>query len=269
MSTINSSGGAIPGARPVGATEGVERTLRRGGTSAAAAPQPAPAPADLSPSALEADLRAFQVIQQNLSSGTGLVAAAITGANSVARLLGELRSTATEAAKPDNPPGRQSELAQGFAAKLGELRGAITNASYNERNLLAPGAENVKLTAALSGGQLTIQAAPAVGAVAEALAGGVANPASAAALVGVIDQQARIVGTAIESLSASQQSLEFQSSFVNTIAGATTAGVGSLVDADLAAEAAKIRALQLKQQLGDSPLGIANQRPHTLLSLFK
>ena len=150
------------------------------------------------------------------------------------------------------------------------MRGAVGNATYNERNLLAPGAANVTVTAALRGGQLTIPAVPQVGAVAEALAGGsVADPAAAAAALGVIDQQARVVGGALESLGASQQSLEFQSSFVKTIADATNAGVGSLVDSDLAAEAAKIRALQLKQQLGDSPLGIANARPHTLLSLFK
>jgi flagellin len=267
MSTINSNSGTgpIPGARPLTASEGVERTLRR--AASAPSPRPPESAVTVAPN-LDADLRAFQTIQQNLSSGTGLVTAAIAGANSVSRLLGELRATAAEAANPDNAPKRRAELDASFAAKLGELRAAVGSATYNDRNLLAPGAESVTLTAALTGGQLTIESAPAVGAVADALAGGVADPAPAAALLGVIDEQVRIVDAAREKLGASQKSLEFQSSFVKTIADASATGVGALVEADLAAEAAKIRALQVKQQLGGTSLGIANQRPQNLLSLF-
>jgi flagellin len=47
------------------------------------------------------------------------------------------------------------------------------------------------------------------------------------------------------------------------------AGVGNLVDADLAKESAKLQSLQTKQQLGVQALSIANQTPQTILSLFK
>ena len=40
------------------------------------------------------------------------------------------------------------------------------------------------------------------------------------------------------------------------------------VDTNLAAEAAKLQALQVKQSLSGGTLNIANQRPQTLLSLF-
>ena len=46
-------------------------------------------------------------------------------------------------------------------------------------------------------------------------------------------------------------------------------GLGALVDADLAKESAKLQALQIRQQLGTQALGIANQAPQSLLSLFK
>ncbi|MFT8242490.1 flagellin [Roseomonas sp. BN140053] len=46
-------------------------------------------------------------------------------------------------------------------------------------------------------------------------------------------------------------------------------GLGALIDADLAKESARLQALQIKQQLGTQALGIANQTPQTLLSLFR
>lgn len=268
MSAIGSNSGSVPGLRPSGATEGVARTLRRGTAGGEPGAGATRDPAVTVSADLDADRRAFQALQQNLASGTGLVAAALGGANSTARLLGALRATATEAARSDNSAERQESLASAFAATLAELGAAVAGAGYSERNLLVPGAENVTLTAALSGGQLTIESVPAVGAVAEKLAGGVGDPRSAAALLAVIDEQAQVVSAALEKLGASQKSLEFQSSFVTTIAESSASAVSSLVDADLAAEAAKIRALQVKQQLGGTPLGIANQRPQSLLSLF-
>ncbi len=46
-------------------------------------------------------------------------------------------------------------------------------------------------------------------------------------------------------------------------------GLGSLVDADLAAESAQLTSLQIKQQLGEQSLSIANQAPSGLISLFR
>jgi flagellin len=50
---------------------------------------------------------------------------------------------------------------------------------------------------------------------------------------------------------------------------AQQAGIGALVDADLAKESATLQSLQIRQQLGTQALSIANQAPQTLLSLFR
>ena len=47
------------------------------------------------------------------------------------------------------------------------------------------------------------------------------------------------------------------------------AGIGALVDADLSKESANLQALQIRQQLGTQALGLANQAPQSLLSLFR
>ena len=57
--------------------------------------------------------------------------------------------------------------------------------------------------------------------------------------------------------------------FVSKLSDALKAGVGNLVDADLAVESAKLQSLQVKQQLGLQALSIANAAPQTLLALFR
>jgi flagellin len=57
--------------------------------------------------------------------------------------------------------------------------------------------------------------------------------------------------------------------FINKLQDTIDAGVGNLVDADLAKESAKLQALQTKQQLGIQALAIANSSSSTLLGLFR
>jgi flagellin len=57
--------------------------------------------------------------------------------------------------------------------------------------------------------------------------------------------------------------------FVGKLQDTIDAGVGNLVDADLAKESARLQSLQTKQQLGIQALSIANQSSSTLLGLFR
>ncbi len=56
---------------------------------------------------------------------------------------------------------------------------------------------------------------------------------------------------------------------VEALQNSLTAGVGNLVDANMATESALLQSLQVKQQLGVQALSIANQAPRYILSLFK
>ncbi len=58
-------------------------------------------------------------------------------------------------------------------------------------------------------------------------------------------------------------------SFIGKLQDSLEAGVGNLVDADLAKESARLQALQTKQQLGVQALSIANSSSSSLLSLFR
>lgn len=70
-------------------------------------------------------------------------------------------------------------------------------------------------------------------------------------------------------MSAERKRIEAQKGFVGRLADALAAGVGRMVDTDLAAESAMIQALQVKQELSAQSIGIANSAPEALLSMFR
>jgi flagellin len=92
--------------------------------------------------------------------------------------------------------------------------------------------------------------------------------AATASLTAVNDSIDAVSG-ALARLGTSSKALTTHMTFVGKLTDALEAGVGNLVDADLAKESAKLQALQTKQQLGVQALGIANQSPQLILSLFK
>ena len=75
--------------------------------------------------------------------------------------------------------------------------------------------------------------------------------------------------SALQTIGTTAKSLERQITFNGKLQDSLVAGVGNLVDADLAKESAKLTALQTKQQLGVQALSIASQGSNILLSLFR
>ena len=71
------------------------------------------------------------------------------------------------------------------------------------------------------------------------------------------------------SFGSAQSRIETQSEFVSKLTDSLTAGIGTMVDADLEEASARLQALQVQQQLGIQSLSIANQAPQTILALFR
>jgi len=80
------------------------------------------------------------------------------------------------------------------------------------------------------------------------------------------------LGLAVESATAlgiAESSIEMQKEFLGELTDRIDAGIGSMIDADMEEEAAKLQALQVQQQLATQALAIANQSPQNILSLFQ
>jgi flagellin len=63
--------------------------------------------------------------------------------------------------------------------------------------------------------------------------------------------------------------VEIQSEFMTGLIDSMRSGVGAIQDANMEEASARLRALQVQQQLGMQTLSIANSTPETLLALFR
>ena len=87
----------------------------------------------------------------------------------------------------------------------------------------------------------------------------------------VISEAAELLDQSIDcstSLGQDEKSIERQKYFISKIVDEIDLGVGSMVDADMEAEAAKLQAYQIQQQLAGQSVSLANKSPQAILNLF-
>jgi flagellin len=97
----------------------------------------------------------------------------------------------------------------------------------------------------------------------------IGTASAAASIMSALETSMENVNQALGNMGAQARQIAAHTSFVSKLSDTLEAGVGNLVDADLARESARLQALQVQQQLGVQALSIANQAPQVILSLFK
>ena len=96
-----------------------------------------------------------------------------------------------------------------------------------------------------------------------------ATAAEAATQAAAVQTSLDRVVLAVARLGTAAARFDAQIAFVTKMQTGLEAGVGALVDADLARESARLQALQTREQLGIQALSIANRTPGALLRLFQ
>ena len=99
-----------------------------------------------------------------------------------------------------------------------------------------------------------------------------ADPATADSMsdrLALAEAQLSAAITASTSLGITENALEGQMEFIDSLTDTLDSGVSSMVDADMEEEAARLQAYQVQQQLATQSLSIANQAPQNILSLFR
>ena len=66
-----------------------------------------------------------------------------------------------------------------------------------------------------------------------------------------------------------ERSVETQKEFLAELTDKLDSGIGSMIDANMEEEAARLQAQQVQQQLATQSLSIANASPQNILSLFQ
>jgi flagellin len=162
---------------------------------------------------------------------------------------------------------------QDFVALRDQITTIVKNAIFNGFNMVdgstnqitalasADGSRRITVSAqkmSLSGSIVTVKGT-----------GTISTAAKASTMVATVTASLNNVNAALAKLSSGSKKFSIQLDFAQKLSDTLTAGIGSLVDANMAQESALLTSLQTKQQLGIQALAIANQAPSSVLSLFK
>tara|TARA_R110002167_G_scaffold319841_1_gene525633 strand:+ start:2616 stop:3440 length:825 start_codon:yes stop_codon:yes gene_type:complete len=220
-----------------------------------------------------ADIGALGAVKQSLDRGVAAVDVALAAGETVSDLLLQMKEKALAATDGSLKTAARSALNEDFQALRDQIASVTSNAEFNGINLLETGAGGFAALANASGTS-TLSVGSEVMALGSTNVSVSATQAidtlsAATASLTAVNDSIDAVSGALARLGTSSKALTTHTTFVGKLTDALEAGVGNLVDADLAKESAKLQALQTKQQLGVQALGIANQSPQLILSLFK
>jgi len=224
-----------------------------------------------------AESQAMNSVKESLSRGQSTVDVAMAAGESISDLLLQMKEKALAAKDTALTTAARASLNADFKSLRDQITTVVTNAEFN-------GANMIKATAATTIKALANTKAGAGGSVitvsAQSLALGGANitvgatqsfstATTADAALALVDASIAKVSDVLAKFGTGAKALGTHQNFVSKLQDTLDAGVGSLVDADLAKESARLQALQTKQQLGVQALSIANQSSSILLGLFR
>jgi len=220
-----------------------------------------------------ATVSSLDAVKDSLNRGTSSVDVAMSAGESISDMLTQMKEKALAASDTSLDTTSRTALDVDFQALRDQITKTMSNATFNGINLIngsltqltvlanAQGSQNLTVNAqdlSLGGSIVTLSAAA-----------GFTTATSAGALLTTIDSSITNVSSSLAQFGTSSKSLAAHMGFIGKLQDSITAGIGNLVDADMAKESAKLQALQTKQQLGVQALSIANQAPQMTLSLFK
>lgn len=220
----------------------------------------------------------LDAVKESLQRSQSTVDVAMAAGETVSDLLVQMKQKALAASDASLDQASRDALNQDFMSLRDQIAKAVKNANFNGVNMLdgtQPG--GVVTIAALAddtgNSKLTVQGEDL------SLGGTIMGALTATSTIGTTTNAGLMitgigtaianVSTALSKLGTGSKSLASHLTFIGKLQDSIDAGIGNLVDADLAKESAKLTALQTKQQLGVQALTIANQMPQTIMALFK
>jgi len=241
---------------------------------------------------LRSDVGGLKAVSSSLSRAKSVTDVAVAGAEQISDILGQLKSKAQQASDAGIDDNSRAALNKDFVALRDQITTIVNSSTFNGTNLLKGNSgETGRVSALQSLGGVVAGSGSSTytpdtlnvanvdldlgstnsGAVFENFdaTAEIDTAANAQAAVGFITDSQALLATKLSDLGAASRQIDAQSTFTSKLSDVVEAGIGNLVDADLAKESARLQALQVKQQLGVQALSIANQAPQTITSLFR
>jgi len=215
----------------------------------------------------------YAAVTDSLSRGSSAIDVALSAGQSISDLLIQLKTKALAAADTSLDTASRQALNQDFVALRDQISTIVKNAVFNGVNLVDGSTTQITALASADGTRRITTAAQKMSLsgtiVTITQTASISTQTKASTLVATIQASLTNVNSALAKLSAGAKKFSIQSTFTGKLSDTLTAGIGQLVDANMAQESAELQSLQVKQQLGVQALSIANQAPQTILSLFR
>lgn len=215
----------------------------------------------------------YTSVINSLNNGSSSIDVALSAGQSISDLLIQLKTAALSASDSSLDTASRQALNANFTALRDQITTIVKNAVFNGFNLVngstnqitalasADGTRRITTQAqnlSLSGSIVTLKSTATI-----------STQTKASSLVATIQSSLTNVNSALAKLSSGAAKFSIQATFAQKLSDTLTAGIGNLVDANMAQESAQLQALQVRQQLGIQALSIANQSPQSILSLFR
>ena len=215
----------------------------------------------------------YQSVINSINNGSSAIDVALSAGQSISDLLIQMKQKALAAADSSLDTASRQALNANFMALRDQISTIVNNAVFNGFNLVNGSTNQVSALASADGTRRITTSAQNL-----KLSGTIvtirntntiSTQARASALIATIQTSLTNVNSALAKLSSGAAKFSIQASFTQKLSDTLTAGIGNLVDANMANESARLQSLQVKQQLGVQALSIANQAPQTILSLYR
>jgi len=215
----------------------------------------------------------YQSVLNSINNGSSSIDVALSAGQSISDLLIQMKQKALAAADTSLDTASRQALNANFTALRDQIATIVKNAVFNGFNLVDGSTNKVAALASADGSRHITTSAQNMklsgSIVAVATTATISTQTKASALIATIQTSLTNVNSALAKLSAGAAKFSIQAAFTQKLSDTLTAGIGNLVDANMAQESAKLQSLQVKQQLGVQALSIANQAPQAILSLFR
>jgi flagellin len=224
--------------------------------------------------AVRSDVAGVIAVGEQLGGVKGILQTTFAALSVVSDTMKQIRAVLTRLADGAINADQRQTYEEQYELLADQVSKFVDDASYNGRTLLSTdplqNGGNITAIRNESGGTFTIEAVD--GATLKLPVTAPTSSANATSWIvsgGDFDQRDKAISLALNEFGAAMAFVDNQIKYNSQKVDAMEAGLGSLVDADLAKESSTLEALKVRQQLGVQTLGLANQGPQVLLGLFR
>jgi flagellin len=207
-------------------------------------------------------------VRDGLVRASATIDVAMAAGQSTADILVEMKGLAVQANQEGLDQSSRNALNTAFNALREQITTINDSAEFAGANIIAAGAADQFVLSDENGARIAVgaQDLSSGGLGLDGLA--LDSLGNVAGALGALDAAIADGSAKLASLGSSAKRIESHNELLGRQNDTLRAGIGNLVDADMAEESAALQSFQIKEALAAVSLGIANSAPSRILGLF-